>query len=203
MTVLRQPWWRETRSPCGGGLQGLGIVRACLVGDDRVSGPDGPRAGTAPRAVPERNCLAALVFMARTSAPWALLPAKELGCGSASTAWRRLDQQVKAGVFDQLHLAVPARQGRCRQGLRQCRQPRLSASPREQAADRTAWGRLVEPAGTPPVADRADVVMAVVSSASGGSLGSGLRAVVRVRGAGLSACLLQAALTRQEEPNDV
>jgi transposase len=42
--------------------------------------------------------------MARSSTPWALLPAKELGCGSASTAWRRLDQWAKAGVFDQLHL---------------------------------------------------------------------------------------------------
>jgi hypothetical protein len=30
--------------------------------------------------------------MARTSTPWALLPAKELGCGSATTCWRRLDE---------------------------------------------------------------------------------------------------------------
>jgi transposase len=55
--------------------------------------------------------LAALVFMARTSTPWALLPAKELGCGSASTAWRRLDQWATAGVFDQLHLDVLDRLG--------------------------------------------------------------------------------------------
>src|SRR5215213_1782835 len=40
--------------------------------------------------------------MARTSTPWALLPAKELGCGSATTCWRRLDEWAKAGVFDQL-----------------------------------------------------------------------------------------------------
>ena len=31
-----------------------------------------------------------------------LLPAKELGCGSATTCWRRFDQWAKAGVFDQL-----------------------------------------------------------------------------------------------------
>jgi transposase len=49
--------------------------------------------------------------MARSSTPWALLPAKELGCGSASTAWRRLDQWAKAGVFDQLHLEVLDRLG--------------------------------------------------------------------------------------------
>jgi transposase len=44
----------------------------------------------------------ALVFMARTSTPWSLLPARELGCGSATTCWRRLDEWAKAGVFEQL-----------------------------------------------------------------------------------------------------
>jgi transposase len=46
--------------------------------------------------------VAALVFMARTSTPWGLLPAKELGCGSATTCWRRLDEWARAGVFEQL-----------------------------------------------------------------------------------------------------
>src|SRR6266487_2927147 len=49
--------------------------------------PPRPPYGGRHRTIPERNCLAALVFMARTSTPWALLPAKELGCGSSSTAW--------------------------------------------------------------------------------------------------------------------
>jgi transposase len=40
--------------------------------------------------------------MARTSTPWAPLPAKELGCGSATTCWRRFDEWARAGVFDQL-----------------------------------------------------------------------------------------------------
>lgn len=40
--------------------------------------------------------------MARTSTPWALLPAKELGCGSATTCWRRLGEWARAGVFEQL-----------------------------------------------------------------------------------------------------
>ncbi|MFL5793877.1 MAG: transposase [Actinomycetota bacterium] len=48
--------------------------------------------GGVPRRVPDRNCVAALVFMARTSTPWSLLPAKELSCGSATTCWRRLDE---------------------------------------------------------------------------------------------------------------
>jgi transposase len=34
--------------------------------------------------------------------PWNLLPAKELGCGSATTCWRRLDEWARAGVFEQL-----------------------------------------------------------------------------------------------------
>jgi transposase len=58
--------------------------------------------GGVSRWVPDRNCVAALVFMARTSTPWALLPAKELGCGSATTCWRRLDEWARAGVFEQL-----------------------------------------------------------------------------------------------------
>jgi transposase len=63
--------------------------------------PARPRGGV-PRRVPDRNCVAALVFMARTSTPWSLLPAKELGCGSATTCWRRLDEWARAGVFEQL-----------------------------------------------------------------------------------------------------
>jgi transposase len=58
--------------------------------------------GGVPRRVPDRTCVAALIFMARTSTPWSLLPAKELGCGSPTTCWRRLDEWAKAGVFDQL-----------------------------------------------------------------------------------------------------
>jgi transposase len=67
--------------------------------------PPRPRGGV-PRRVPDRNCVAALIFMARTSTPWTLLPAKELGCGSATTCWRRLDEWAKAGVFDQLQLVL-------------------------------------------------------------------------------------------------
>src|SRR4029450_7187087 len=48
----------------------------------------------------------ALASMARTSPPWRLLPARELGCGSPATCWRRLTEWAAAGVFDQLHLLV-------------------------------------------------------------------------------------------------
>jgi transposase len=66
--------------------------------------PPRPRGGV-PRRVPDRNCVAALIFMARTSTPWALLPARELGCGSATTCWR-LDEWARAGVFDQLQVVL-------------------------------------------------------------------------------------------------
>jgi transposase len=58
-----------------------------------------------------RAVATAVVFMARTSTPWRLLPARELGCGSPATCWRRLTEWANAGVFDQLHLEVLDRLG--------------------------------------------------------------------------------------------
>jgi hypothetical protein len=45
-------------------------------------------------------------FMARTSTPWSLLPAKDLGCGSATTCWRRLDELGEAGRIDLERVSV-------------------------------------------------------------------------------------------------
>ena len=58
--------------------------------------------GGAPRTVPDRACMAAIVFMCRTSTPWALLPVRELGCGSVTTCWNRFAEWARAGVFDRL-----------------------------------------------------------------------------------------------------
>ena len=69
--------------------------------------PPRPRGGV-PRRVPDRNGVAALIFMARTSTPWSLLPAKELGCGSAT---HPSDPHAHRPP------AAPARQGPCRQSL--------------------------------------------------------------------------------------
>jgi transposase len=63
------------------------------------------------RTIPDRNCFAAIVYMVRTSTPWRLLPARELGCGSPATCWRRLTEWAKAGLFTQLHLEVLDRLG--------------------------------------------------------------------------------------------
>src|SRR5881397_3313995 len=44
--------------------------------------------GGAPRTVPDRACMAAIIFMTRTSTPWALLP-DELGATGALD-WSRV-----------------------------------------------------------------------------------------------------------------
>jgi transposase len=59
--------------------------------------------GGAPRTVPDRACMAAILFMARTSTPWALLPVGEFGCGSVTTCWRRVAEWAHAGMFERLH----------------------------------------------------------------------------------------------------
>jgi transposase len=73
--------------------------------------PPRPPYGGRRRTIPDRNCFAAIVFMARTSTPWRLLPARELGCGSPATCWRRLTEWAKTGVFEQLHLEILDRLG--------------------------------------------------------------------------------------------
>ena len=61
-----------------------------------------PPGGGAPRTVPDRACMAAILFMCRTSTPWALLPVNEFGCGSVTTCWNRFAEWARAGVFDRL-----------------------------------------------------------------------------------------------------
>src|SRR5215216_5086266 len=73
--------------------------------------PARPPYGGRHRTISDRACFAAIVFMARTSTPWRLLPARELGCGSPATCWHRLAEWANAGVFDQLHLEVLDRLG--------------------------------------------------------------------------------------------
>jgi len=73
--------------------------------------PPRPPYGGRHRTISDRACLAAIVYMARTSTPWRLLPARERGCGSPATCWRRLTEWANAGVFDALHLQVLDRLG--------------------------------------------------------------------------------------------
>ena len=60
----------------------------------------GPKGGR-PR-VPDRACLAGIIFVLRSGIPWSMLPL-ELGCGSGVTCWRRLVAWQRAGVWRTLH----------------------------------------------------------------------------------------------------
>src|SRR6266481_2983993 len=56
----------------------------------------------------DRKCLCAIIFVLRTGIPWELLP-RELGWGSGMTAWRRLRDWQREGVWAQIHAALLAR----------------------------------------------------------------------------------------------
>jgi transposase len=51
--------------------------------------------------VEDRAALEAIVFVLKTGIPWEMLPTKQFGL-SGMTAWRRLEQWTRAGVFEQL-----------------------------------------------------------------------------------------------------
>jgi transposase len=53
--------------------------------------------------VPDRPCLAGIVYVLRTGCQWRLLPCKELDCGSYATVWRRFHEWTQADVWPRLH----------------------------------------------------------------------------------------------------
>ena len=61
--------------------------------------PPKPNGGR-PR-IPDRKCLAGILFVLRTGLPWEDLP-QELGCGCGMTCWRRLRDWQEAGVWKRL-----------------------------------------------------------------------------------------------------
>ena len=71
-----------------------------------------PKGGRPP--VPNRACLAGIIFVLKTGTPWQMLPTR-LGYGSGSTCWRRFHAWTQLGVWPQLHhhlLRVLGRRGR-------------------------------------------------------------------------------------------
>ena len=73
--------------------------------------PPRPPYGGRHRTISDRACLAAIVYMARTSTPWRLLPARELGCGLPATSPDAVAQVGRVVSFessDQLELDVVA-----------------------------------------------------------------------------------------------
>ena len=53
--------------------------------------------------IEDRAVLGGIVYVLRAGVPWRLLPARELGCGSGVTCWRRLRDWQAAGVWEALH----------------------------------------------------------------------------------------------------
>jgi transposase len=51
----------------------------------------------------DRAVLGGIIYVLRAGVPWRLLPARELGCGSPVTCWRRLRDWQAAGVWEALH----------------------------------------------------------------------------------------------------
>lgn len=54
------------------------------------------------KRIDDRACLEAIMYVLRTGCQWAMVPAEVTGC-SGKTAWRRMDEWAKAGVWDELH----------------------------------------------------------------------------------------------------
>src|SRR5215207_6359745 len=74
--------------------------------------PPKPQGGR-PR-VPDRTCLAGIIFVLQSGIPWEMLPA-ELGGGSGMTCWRRLRDWQAAGVWDRWVEVLLDRRGRADQ----------------------------------------------------------------------------------------
>jgi len=53
--------------------------------------------------IEDRAVLGGIIYVLRAGVPWRLLPARELGCGSGVTCWRRLRDWHAAGVWEALH----------------------------------------------------------------------------------------------------
>jgi transposase len=60
------------------------------------------------RRLPDREALQGVLFVLCTGIAWRHLP-PELGFGSGSTCWRRLEEWQQAGVWDDLHALLLAR----------------------------------------------------------------------------------------------
>jgi transposase len=53
--------------------------------------------------IEDRAGLGGIIYVLRAGVPWRLPPAREFGCGSPVTCWRRLHDWQHAGVWAQLH----------------------------------------------------------------------------------------------------
>jgi transposase len=121
--------------------------------------------GGAPRTVADQACMAAILFMVRTSSSRALLPVGEFGCGGVTTCWWRFAEWAQAGVFKRLQrLLDELRRGRGRstgRGWRAAadrggdrrqreRHPSVRGGPRRRSTGPHAVGAAAHPARSGP-----------------------------------------------------
>ncbi len=59
------------------------------------------------KRVDDRCCLEAIMYVLKTGCQWAMVPVSETGC-SGKTAWRRMDEWDRSGVWDRLHESLLA-----------------------------------------------------------------------------------------------
>lgn len=84
------------------------MQRASLVPDalweqiEPLLPPEPARPGRGRPRVPNRNCLAGIIFVLKSGMAWNQLPT-EFGCGSGATCWRRLRDWTVAGVWTEVH----------------------------------------------------------------------------------------------------
>jgi transposase len=74
--------------------------------------PPPPRRCGGRARIDDRAALAGIVYQLQTGIPWRLLPARQLGCGSPTTCWRRLRDWQRAGVWQRLHQRLLDQLGR-------------------------------------------------------------------------------------------
>ena len=86
-------------------------AQAAVADHPTLLPPPPRRCGGRPR-IDDRAALAGIVDQLQTGIPWRLLPARQLGCGSPITCWRRLRDWQRAGVWQRLHQRLLDQLGR-------------------------------------------------------------------------------------------
>ena len=90
--------------------------------------PDRKPQRTGRPRVRDRAAFVAIVFVLVAGLPWRLVP-RQIGC-SGMTAWRRLREWQRAGVWERLHREV----------LRRLRFCNIGRCPERVSADCGSWG---------------------------------------------------------------
>ena len=96
------------------------------------------------KRVPDRQALQGILFVLHTGIAWRHLPL-ELGFGSGSTCYRRLDEWQRAGVWERLHALLLDRLGAA--GELEWSRAVVDSShvQAKKGAPRRARARLIEP----------------------------------------------------------